>query len=729
MNQGNSGSIKNEVLIMLLSILVACIVIIGALYFLKFKSDAQQHTVQNYQKVFNDGIEKEIKAKLGVSRLIGVGFSKNAKIAEALASDDKIALRKIVDKMQKHIKLNSDYSGVKFQLISKDMKTIFRTWRDKKDDDLSGVGIVAHAFSTKQIVTAEAVGKSGYFIRTVAPVFDDKDEVVGAVSVHMGVGSIYRSYKKEGIYYGLILDRNIVGKKFIASDVVINDKYVTAHKKWFKEDFNKFAKSVDFTKLKEDGYNLSDKYFISSLTAKDSKGKVIGKHLIGIDRKVFNKELDTFEGSILLIVTIFSLLFIVTIIVIFIFMNNSVVKPLKTIQKGLNDFFEFINGQKSSTHQISVKGNDEFALMANVINQNVSKTQQMIQEDHRLIDEVKSVVSKVNSGILNQTINNSTQNRSLEELRELLNTMLKTLTAEICTDVNKIQDALKSYQKLDFTHRIPDTVGTTSKGLNELAEIINEMLVQNQHNGTTLNETATHLRENIETLNTSTSQAASHLEETAASLHEITNKISGNTENVTQMANHANDVTQSVQEGEDLASRTTSAMEEINTEITSINEAITVIDQIAFQTNILSLNAAVEAATAGEAGKGFAVVAGEVRNLAGRSAEAANEIKTLVENATSKANHGKEIADQMIDGYQHLNESISKTIELIRNVEGVSKDQLQGIEQVNSAITLLDQQTQKNASVASDVQEIATVTSDISLKILEEVNQKKFIGK
>jgi methyl-accepting chemotaxis protein len=244
-----------------------------------------------------------------------------------------------------------------------------------------------------------------------------------------------------------------------------------------------------------------------------------------------------------------------------------------------------------------------------------------------------------------------------------------------------------------------------------------------------LNETAVNLKENIGVLNISSKEATSHIEKTVESINDITRNISENTSNITQMANYANDVTKSVEEGEELASKTTNAMENINTEITSINEAITVIDQIAFQTNILSLNAAVEAATAGEAGKGFAVVAGEVRNLAGRSAEAANEIKTLVENATNKANSGKEIADKMINGYKHLNESISKTLELIKSVEDVSKGQLTGIEQVNSAITLLDEQTQKNASVANDVQSIANVTSEISEKILEEANEKEFVGK
>jgi len=173
----------------------------------------------------------------------------------------------------------------------------------------------------------------------------------------------------------------------------------------------------------------------------------------------------------------------------------------------------------------------------------------------------------------------------------------------------------------------------------------------------------------------------------------------------------------------------TKAMDEINTEVTAISEAISVIDQIAFQTNILSLNAAVEAATAGEAGKGFAVVAQEVRNLASRSAEAANEIKALVTNATDKANNGKSIADEMIDGYTHLNHSITKTLDMISNVEMASKEQQHGIEQINDAVAILDQQTQQNASVASHTKEIADKTQQIAHDIIEDVNQKEFIGK
>jgi methyl-accepting chemotaxis protein len=195
------------------------------------------------------------------------------------------------------------------------------------------------------------------------------------------------------------------------------------------------------------------------------------------------------------------------------------------------------------------------------------------------------------------------------------------------------------------------------------------------------------------------------------------------------MSSLASNVTSASSEGHHLANETTEAMDAINKEVNAINEAISIIDQIAFQTNILSLNAAVEAATAGEAGKGFAVVAGEVRNLASRSAEAANEIKKLVENAKNKANDGKHIADKMIEGYENLNQNIAQTTAIIKDVEIASKEQLSGIEQINSAINNLDRQTQQNASIASQTYNVAVETDKIAKLILKNAEEKEFTGK
>ena len=192
------------------------------------------------------------------------------------------------------------------------------------------------------------------------------------------------------------------------------------------------------------------------------------------------------------------------------------------------------------------------------------------------------------------------------------------------------------------------------------------------------------------------------------------------------MSDYANELTISANQGEKLANQTFSSIDDINFQVNAISEAIAVIDKIAFQTNILSLNAAVEAATAGEAGRGFAVVAQEVRNLASRSSEAANEIKNLVLNATKKSKEGKIIASEMITGYSHLNQNINNTLSLIKEVENAAKDEKLAMDQISDAINSLDKQTQINANIANQTNQIASETSELAKNVVSVVDSKQF---
>ncbi len=433
--------------------------------------------------------------------------------------------------------------------------------------------------------------------------------------------------------------------------------------------------------------------------------------------------------------TLMALAIIATVIFILfsLFISSIVVKSLSDFKEGLISFFDYLNRKTTSVTLLEDKTKDEFGEMAVFVNENIKQIEKTLNQDVALIEDAKVVMARVNNGWYSQFIEKSTANASLEEFKNNVNQMIKS-TRDRFAEVDEI---LEAYAKLNYiptlTMKPTDERGGLFErlvfGINTLQNSITQMLVENKTNGLTLDESSNILLVNVDKLNQSSNEAAASLEETAAAIEEITSNIRNNTENITKMAMLSNEVTASASQGEKLANQTTVSMDEINTQVNAINDAISVIDQIAFQTNILSLNAAVEAATAGEAGKGFAVVAAEVRNLASRSAEAAKEIKTIVENATKKANDGKQIAGNMIEGYKQLNQNITHTINLISDIQNASKEQLLGIEQINDAVNQLDQQTQQNAAVASQTHDVAVLTDQIAKLVVSNADEKEFKGK
>ncbi|MFA7084623.1 MAG: nitrate- and nitrite sensing domain-containing protein [Arcobacteraceae bacterium] len=408
----------------------------------------------------------------------------------------------------------------------------------------------------------------------------------------------------------------------------------------------------------------------------------------------------------------------------------TILKDMDSVKKGLMDFFAFINYEKEEITIRTIHSQDELGDMSRLINENIEKTRQNILKDKELINNTISVANQINKGYLKTKIDASSNNPALNDLKNIINEMLFTLN----NNIQNIMNVLNSYSKLDFRPKIKETnlegvIKELEDNVNILRNVITETLVENKRSGMTLGHNAQTLTHNMGQISIAANEQASRLEETAASLEEITSNIKNNTETTFQMAQFGNKLKSSSTIGQNLAASTAKAMEEINEQTTAINDAITVIDQIAFQTNILSLNAAVEAATAGEAGKGFAVVAAEVRNLASRSAEAAKEIKNLVENAQMKTSDGKKIASTMIEGYVEFNDTIEKTIALIDNVTNASKEQSIGMTQINDAVNNLDKITQQNAKHASEADSIARKTLEISTVIIDSANAKEFDGK
>ena len=222
-----------------------------------------------------------------------------------------------------------------------------------------------------------------------------------------------------------------------------------------------------------------------------------------------------------------------------------------------------------------------------------------------------------------------------------------------------------------------------------------------------------------------TEEQASSLEETASSMEEMTSTVRQNADNARTANTLASTARDQAQKGGDVVSNAVAAMSEINSSSKKISDIIGVIDEIAFQTNLLALNAAVEAARAGEQGRGFAVVAGEVRNLAQRSAGAAKEIKSLINDSVEKVDEGTKLVDESGKTLEEIVEAVKKVNDIIAEIAAASQEQSSGIEEVNKAISQMDEMTQQNAAL---VEEAASASESMEEQAKNMIELMRFFN-
>ncbi|MFC0269735.1 methyl-accepting chemotaxis protein [Kushneria aurantia] len=224
-------------------------------------------------------------------------------------------------------------------------------------------------------------------------------------------------------------------------------------------------------------------------------------------------------------------------------------------------------------------------------------------------------------------------------------------------------------------------------------------------------------------LSSRTEQQAASLEETASSMEELTATVRQNADNAGQATQLSGQALEEMESGREVIGRVVTTMGEIHESSGRINEIITMIDSIAFQTNLLALNASVEAARAGEHGRGFAVVAGEVRNLASRSASAASEIRELIGRSVSQVESGSELVLEADSSINRIAESARRVNDLMSEIAAASKEQSNGIEQVNQAVTQMDQVTQQNAALVEEAAAAASSLEDQASRLYQSVSR------
>jgi len=672
-------------------------------------------------------IEQRIDAKKQICLTNAISIANDTSVINALKHDNKEEAIAAIKRLSIVFKENTDFKNIKVHIHDKDGKSFLRSWKPERFGDslLEVRQTIKNVHQTKKAVAGIETGREGTTLVGVAPVIDFEGNYLGSIEFKAGYNSIIKSLKKvDHIYALMLLNKDIIVSKFGSSQLkkLPDVANFSLNQKSFDKEYSLYISDLNIASLDKEKVIESDKYFTVTTPILDYSKKVIGHYVIGEDISYVEELVAQSQSLIYTAIGVIIIILIVITLIIIIFSRKIIIKPLKELDEAIIS----ISQNSNTSSRVVIEQDDEIGRVANNFNAYLDKIEEGIKQDAKVIEEAISIVDKAKDGFYTYEIKQVAASKEVELLKNNVNEMLKVTENNLTLITNALIEFGNARYDYVIDGKSSGNVGSLIKGTNALGLSVSEVLCMVDNTANSLSRNAESLAATSEQLSASSTHQAVSLEETAAAIEEITSTINQTDSRTNQMLEIAKELQQTSKDDNRLAHQTGEAMKEIDNATDDIVQAITIIDQIAFQTNILSLNAAVEAATAGEAGKGFAVVAQEVRNLASRSAEAANEIKKLVNFAREKTEEGKFTADKMLESFKFLNDKVSEVTTIVTGVTEATHEQKIGMDQINSAVNQLDKATQENANAAEVVSTKATALSELSSELLSIVNRTSF---
>ena len=655
----NNLSIKIKILLIVILSLICLsatsIYILNGVFKTRSQAVSSLNTAEDIIK------QSEFIHELQKERGYSAGFIANGKDADKNLKEQRAKVDGVLSKLSNKDELSSELNSIRAKV---DNKESFALIAPKFHDMIENTLIFENSLASSSepdmkdnLARIFSISKIKEYFGITRAVLNaafikhniDKNTYVNLVSFNANIKNLINDYVKfnAGTYADSLQKEILQSDEFKKIDDIIKSAIATPD-----ETASKFEAASWFQSITNliDSFRSYELYLLN-----DMKDKALQ---------------DMSEaGNLAVSMVILLACFILLLVLVSFFVGKNIISGINSVKGGLSEFFLYLNNKTNSAKLLSLKGKDEICIMSSLINENIEVIQTAKEHENTFIQKANTFVNEIKDGNYEASLEADTNNPALNQLKSTFKDLQLALKNAISSNGKDVLDLLNTYKNQDFTKRLDDD-GKIASGINSLGIEISKMLNDNLNQAQVLEEKAKLLASSVSKVASSANTQANSLQESAAAVEQMSSSMNAISQKTADVIRQSDE----------------------------IKNIITIIRDIADQTNLLALNAAIEAARAGEHGRGFAVVADEVRKLAERTQKSLGEIEANT--------------NVLAQSINEMSESI--------------KEQSEGINMINQSVAQIDNLTKENVVIANQANSVTSEVDEMAKAIVEEVRKKRF---